>query len=126
MLHANPKYNGRVVDLREPAIVATLLAAEMGLMQAIEISDGSQSTSGIRQAADGLNELRRRGEELEPIPDDEPVFLLRAQDLTASLCVDYWAVRNESLPNGDKVLIEMARDFAKKMAEWPVKKVADA
>lgn len=56
------------------------------------------------------------------IPDDEPVFLLRAQDKTAAQVVRYWAELNR---NGDKRAYELAVKHAKLMDNWPTKKTAD-
>lgn len=59
------------------------------------------------------------------IPDDEPVFLLRAQDPVAAELVMMWAARTMSL-GGDKAMIDMATQHAVKMRDWPTKKaVAD-
>jgi hypothetical protein len=58
------------------------------------------------------------------IPEDEPVFLLRAQDKTAARVVRYWARLNEQL-KGDPELIGLAKKQAERMEAWPVKKVAD-
>lgn len=55
------------------------------------------------------------------IPDDEPVFLLRAQDALAASLISRWAddlQRN----NGDPKLVKMAREHAVKMREWQQKK----
>lgn len=57
---------------------------------------------------------------MDSIPKDEPVFLLRAQDCTASATLRYWA----SLQCGGP-LKTMALKHANLMDEWPVKKVAD-
>lgn len=56
------------------------------------------------------------------IPDDEPVFILRAQDKTASAVVRFWAALNV---NGDPIAVQMAQDHADKMDRWPKKKTAD-
>lgn len=58
------------------------------------------------------------------IPDDEPVFLLRAQDRTAAKVVRYWAKLNDEI-NGDPELVGLARKHAQRMEDWPVKKIAD-
>lgn len=60
------------------------------------------------------------GSKLAEIPEDEPVFLLRAQDKTAAATVRVWASLQ---PEGD--LKAMALDHADLMDKWPVKKVAD-
>jgi hypothetical protein len=51
------------------------------------------------------------------IGEDEPVFLLRAQDLTAPNTLEYWADANQ-LRGGDQTLIGMARRQANAMREW--------
>jgi len=51
------------------------------------------------------------------IPEDEPVFLLRGQDITAPLVVAFWANRAEkagALPN----IVEAARRQASDMRTW--------
>jgi hypothetical protein len=54
------------------------------------------------------------------IPENEPVFLLRGQDLTAADVVRYWAFLQR-----DSYLKEIALSHAKTMDNWPVKKWAD-
>jgi len=64
-------------------------------------------------------------EDLEAkIPYDEPVFLLRAQDVTASAVVRYWASL-QSREDGNSEIVKKALDHANLMDKWPVKKVAD-
>lgn len=58
------------------------------------------------------------------IPEDEPVFLLRAQDKHAAATVRYWALLVK-LSEGDKDIIAAARLQADLMDEWPVKKSLD-
>lgn len=58
------------------------------------------------------------------IPEDEPVFLIRAQDELGADIVDAWAMLNEK-NNGDHKLTELARDHAARMRAWPKKKKAD-
>lgn len=60
----------------------------------------------------------------ELIPVDEPVFLLRAQDMIAWEIVEIWANRNEEV-GGDPALTQLARDHAERMREWPTHKPAD-
>ena len=64
-------------------------------------------------------------EDLEmKIPHNEPVFLLRAQDVTASAVVRYWASL-QSREDGNSEIVEMALAHASLMDDWPVKKIAD-
>ena len=61
------------------------------------------------------------------IPMDEPVFLLRGQDVSAPGAVDKWAELN-LLRGGNPELSRLAFDQADKMREWQkskAKKLAD-
>lgn len=58
------------------------------------------------------------------IPQEEPVFVLRAQDRIASAVVRYWARLNEQ-QGGDPRLTDLAEHQASCMDEWPKKKLAD-
>lgn len=58
------------------------------------------------------------------IPEDEPVFLLRGQDALAAATVRDWAGR-VAYHGGDQKLVDMAREHAKAMDAWPVKKLPD-
>ncbi|GAF83150.1 unnamed protein product [marine sediment metagenome] len=61
------------------------------------------------------------------IPNDEPVFLLRAQDVTAATAVRIWAdlqLLENPTPAGF-VKCDKAREWAKEMDLWPKKKIAD-
>ena len=58
------------------------------------------------------------------IPKDEPVFLIRAQDMLSVDVVLYWASRNEAV-GGDPKLTQLARQHAELMKKWPKKKKAD-
>ena len=58
------------------------------------------------------------------IGQDEPVFLLRAQDIYAASVVAHWADLVER-GNGDPVLVKMARDHAARMRAWSHRKKPD-
>jgi len=58
------------------------------------------------------------------IPENEPVFLLRAQDMFASGAVQFYADTLEDLGYAPEVVKEI-RDFADVMEAWPVKKRPD-
>jgi len=58
------------------------------------------------------------------IPEDEPVFLLRGQDVAAPSAVRSWAQKVDQL-GGDKRLVRAALGFAQEMEDWPKKKVPD-
>ena len=58
------------------------------------------------------------------IPVDEPVFLIRGQDVVGAATVREWA-RLAEAAGSDPVIVQVARDHADKMDAWPKKKVAD-
>ena len=51
------------------------------------------------------------------IPDDEPVFLIRGQDICAPLAVFAWADEAERR-NASSEIVEAARKQAAEMIEW--------
>jgi len=51
------------------------------------------------------------------IPDDEPVFLLRGQDVAAPDAVEFWANEVERY-GGRADIVKSAREQAQKMREW--------
>lgn len=73
------------------------------------------------------------------IPEDEPVFLLRAKDKTSPQIVRLWASAQRQNPKADFRMIKLAEQWADKMEaygfengnQWPdvpnevLKKVAD-
>lgn len=58
------------------------------------------------------------------IPEDEPVFLLRAQDDIAARVVRYWADQAEEA-GANPDIVARARAHAEKMEAWQTKKVPD-
>ena len=58
------------------------------------------------------------------IPDDEPVFLLRGQDVLAARHVRDWADHAE-LRGCSAEIVSMVRAHAFKMETWPKKKLPD-
>lgn len=60
----------------------------------------------------------------EAIPDNEPVFILRAQDKLASNCVEFWAGQAYAL--GLKNESKDARKIAHHMEVWPNRKLPSA
>ena len=58
------------------------------------------------------------------IPEDEPVFLIRAKDVNSDLVVDFWACLAE-ISGASRVIIDKARGQAKLMREWKEKKIPD-
>lgn len=57
------------------------------------------------------------------IPANEPVFLIRAQDVVSGDAVRAWADLNDAA-GGDPTLSRLAREHAVRMDAWPAKKTA--
>lgn len=57
------------------------------------------------------------------IPEDEPVFLLRAQDQFACKAAEYYAYLCEQAQSPE--VAAKAKAHAEAMAAWPIKKVPD-
>lgn len=58
------------------------------------------------------------------IPEGEPVFLIRGQDVIGALIVRQWAEEYQKR-GGDPVIADSARAHAILMDAWPKKKMAD-
>ena len=58
------------------------------------------------------------------IPEDEPVFLIRAQDQISADAVRAWAHLHR-INGGSDTAYELAMAHADKMESWPKHKVAD-
>ena len=73
-----------------------------------------------------LDKYNRRVQDSENlIPEDEPVFLLRAQDMIAADVVRYWC-ELQTRVGGNPQMVRIAKDHAAKMDLWDKKKVADS
>lgn len=57
--------------------------------------------------------------------DDEPIFVLRAQDRTAAQVVRIWTDYNEMRLGADHPKIVEARALADRMDAWPNRKLPD-
>jgi hypothetical protein len=61
---------------------------------------------------------------LAKIPDDEELFLLRAQDRLAPGLVRYWAGAAQSR-GASPAKVKEAKDCAARMEQWPKRKFPD-
>jgi hypothetical protein len=61
------------------------------------------------------------------IPDDEPIFIVRAQDIFAPVVVRAYALAFEAVTPGMAGRNHAAnlREFADRMAAWPKRKLPD-
>lgn len=51
------------------------------------------------------------------IPDNEPVFLIRGQDVVAPDVVEFWATKAHEV-GADSRMVEAARQQASRMRQW--------
>lgn len=58
------------------------------------------------------------------IPENEPVFLLRAQDKVAAETLMFW-IQKQERAGGDETMLQLAREHYAKFIAWPKKKLAD-
>ena len=61
---------------------------------------------------------------IKAIPDEEPIFILRAQDVSAPDVIEFWCELATTL-GVRSGKIAGARRVARDMEAWPVKKVPD-
>lgn len=61
---------------------------------------------------------------LKLLPPNEPIFILRAQDVLAADVVREWARRAEAL-DVISTKVREARGIAKEMEQWPTRKTPD-
>jgi hypothetical protein len=59
---------------------------------------------------------------LDKASDEEPIFVLRAQDVSAPATILAWLKLNPQLPKAKR---EEAEDVIVKMRAWPTRKAAD-
>lgn len=66
----------------------------------------------------------QRLQAIAKIPDDEPIFILRAQDALAAEMVERWAIHARAASvDHDKVMGAFA--IAEEMLHWPKRKMPD-
>jgi hypothetical protein len=66
-------------------------------------------------------ELKYGDIEIEGIPEDEPIFIFRAQDCFAHALLETYAQLRFSA--GDKEGSDSVRHSARRFSAWPVKKI---
>lgn len=59
------------------------------------------------------------------IPDEEPIFILRGQDILAPETIEFWCQLAEKAGVSPSRKVMEARDLAKDMREWPKRKRPD-
>lgn len=85
-------------------------------------SQETERKQQLKHSRDDYNETIQVGHDL--IPDDEPVFLIRGQDVVSGDAVRHWAYLAEDV-GADPKMVQMARAHAALMDQWPNKKLPD-
>jgi len=116
MKHARKDYN-RIQDLA--AVKNIILDIALGM----EEDNDPNSAEVVRHVVNVL-EKRYGPLKVEPIPENEPVFLLRAKDICAASTIDFWASCAHGRGANKNIVID-AQDFAELIRNWPVKQVPD-
>ena len=75
----------------------------------------------MKHARDDYNRIQ---DPAGKIPDDEPVFLIRGQDVVSGDAVRAWADLNDDA-GGDPEASRLAREQADRMDAWSPKKPCD-
>lgn len=85
---------------------------------------GTPAGRRARQLARQVIGIADHNGTLRVIPVDEPVFLIRGQDVVGAAAVRAWADLAERAGSAPDI-VAVARGHANKMDAWPKKKVAD-
>lgn len=125
MKHARQDYDV-IQDITAARKLAELiLSMDMSTDKGLVARRLARDVLGITDAgrAPAVNSITTNGT-TRLIPDDEPVFLVRGQDVNGGGTVRFWA--NMALGSGaDPEIVRVAREHADKMDAWPKKKVPD-
>jgi hypothetical protein len=90
-------------------------------------ADARSLAQQVLGLADGRGLDRRfvnAGDRLRLIPSDEPLFLIRGQDVVAGEAVRHWASL-AAAAGASPAIVKAANAQAGRMDEWKVKKVPD-
>lgn len=96
-------------------VTAPGIAARQLARKVLGIPEGGQHPPFVPITTNGTTRV---------IPADEPVFLIRGQDIVGAAAVLAWADLAEEA-GAALDIVDRARDHARAMDEWPKKKVPD-
>ena len=125
MLHARDDYNVIQDTTAARKLADLVLSMDMATDKGLVARRLAREVLGITDAgrAPAMNPITTNGT-TRLIPDDEPVFLVRGQDVNGGGTVRFWAYM--ALGSGaDPEIVRIAREHADKMDAWPKKKVPD-
>ncbi len=125
MQHARDDYNVIQDTTAARKLAELVLDMDMATDKGLVARRLAREVLGITDAgrAPAMNPITTNGT-TRLIPDDEPVFLVRGQDVNGGGTVRFWA--NMALGSGaDPEIVRVALKHADKMDAWPKKKVPD-
>lgn len=125
MQHARDDYNVIQDTTAARKLADLVLSMDMGTDKGLVARRLAREVLGITDAgrAPAMTPITTNGT-TRLIPDDEPVFLLRGQDIFAATTVRHWASLVVS-KGGDPEIARVAREHADKMDAWLKKKAPD-
>lgn len=122
MKHADPDYDAIQDTALARQLAALVLSQPTGSASLRRLA---QEVLGIEDGGLGLGkQMIAAGDRTSMVPFDEPVFLIRGQDLVGGEAVRAWAALAEKAGASPDIL-KAARDHAARMDAWQPKKVPD-
>lgn len=125
MQHARDDYNVIQDTTAARKLADLVLSMDMATDKGLVARRLAREVLGITDhgRAPAMNPITTNGT-TRLIPDDEPVFLVRGQDVVGAATVRAWADMAQDAGAAPEI-VRIARQHAEKMAAWPKKKVAD-
>ncbi len=122
MKHADPDYDAIQDTALARQLAALVLSQPTGSASLRRLA---QDVLGIEDGGLGLGkQMIAAGDRTSMVPFDEPVFLIRGQDIVGGEAVRAWADLAEKVGASADIL-RAARDHADRMDAWRPKKVPD-
>jgi hypothetical protein len=123
MIHADPDYDAIQDTATARQLAALVLSQHTGSGPLRRLA---AEVLGIEESGLGLDkQMIAAGDRTSMVPFDEPVFLIRGQDIVGGEAVRAWADLAEKAGASADIL-RAARDHAARMDAWRPKKVPDA
>ena len=123
MIHADPDYDAIQDTATARQLAALVLSQHTGSGPLRRLA---AEVLGIEESGLGLDkQMIAAGDRTSMVPLDEPVFLIRGQDIVGGEAVRAWADLAEKA-GASADIVKAARDHAARMDAWQPKKVPDA
>jgi hypothetical protein len=124
MIHARADYDA-IQDASAAVQLAELvMSMQMATDAGKKARDLARQVLGVQRIWNDRTIAIRTNGTTRFIPADEPVFLVRGQDIVGGAAVRAWADLAAAQGAAPDIL-KVAREHAEKMDAWPVKKTPD-